>query len=68
MADWRPGAHESARSNWRDSDRRAHVRLGRAHSIGAAGGFAWVVSSDTHNDLHLAVDALSGGRSDTIYA
>jgi hypothetical protein len=27
-----------------------------------------VVSLDTHNDLRLAVDALSGGRSDTIYA
>jgi hypothetical protein len=37
-------------------------------SLGAAGGFAWVVSFDTHNDLRLAVDALSGGRSDTIYA
>jgi hypothetical protein len=30
--------------------------------------FRMVVSLDTHNDLRLAVDALSGELSDTIYA
>src|SRR5208283_4426800 len=38
------------------------------NSVRVCGWIAWVVSFDTHNDLRLAVDALSGGRSATIYA
>jgi hypothetical protein len=30
-------------------------------TIEAGGGFAWSCRFDTHNDLRLAVDALSGG-------
>src|ERR1039457_6757788 len=41
-------------------ERRSHRQAG--------GGFAWSCLSDTHNDLRLAVDALSGGLLDTIYA
>jgi hypothetical protein len=38
------------------------------NSIEGSGGFAWSCHFDTHNDLRLAVDPLSGGLLDTIYA
>jgi hypothetical protein len=36
--------------------------------IEVSGGFAWSCLFDTHNDLRLAVDRLSGALLDTIYA
>ena len=40
----------------------------RPFSIQAGGGLAWSCLFHTHNDLRLAVNALSGGLLDTIYA
>ena len=40
----------------------------RPFSIQAGGGLAWSCLFDTHNDLRLAVDRLSGALLDTIYA
>jgi hypothetical protein len=37
-------------------------------SIPAGGGLAWACLSDTHNEVRLAVDPLSGEFPITIYA